>query len=310
MRLVPAQSCPRMPVRMLAFVVALAVVVAVAAPRKIDRSAPRKVERSASVAHPAPDAPLPANAPALAARLVGAHAGLRAAVAAWRASGQAAPSDEVTLYALYVQRALRMLSRDPALAAATVRRLPRPLARETRDLTIALRDLRRLSAGWRPHRIRVGAPEALSVLTTYYRAAQRRFHVGWHVLAAVNHVESAFGRLRNDSVSGAQGPMQFMPSTWRAYGMGGDVHDPRDAILGAANYLRHAGAPRSYTRALYAYNPSPLYVDAVLRYARLIARDRDGLSSLYSWQVFVRTANGGERRITGPEAARSGAPAR
>src|SRR5438093_7138476 len=109
MRLVPAQSCPRMPVRMLAFVVALAVVVAVAAPRKIDRSAPRKVERSASVAPPAPDAPLPANAPALAARLVGAHAGLRAAVAAWRASGQAAPSDEVTLYALYVQRALRML---------------------------------------------------------------------------------------------------------------------------------------------------------------------------------------------------------
>jgi membrane-bound lytic murein transglycosylase B len=56
----------------------------------------------------------------------------------------------------------------------------------------------------------------------HYRAAQRRFGVGWHVLAAVNMVETQFNRLRNDSTAGAQGPMQFIPSTWRAYGMGGD----------------------------------------------------------------------------------------
>jgi membrane-bound lytic murein transglycosylase B len=199
-----------------------------------------------------------------------------------------------------------MLSRNPALAAATGRRLPDPLARETRDLSTALRDLRRLAVGWRPHRIRVGPAEPLSALTGYYRAAQQRFGVAWQVLAAVNHVESAFGRLRNDSVSGAQGPMQFMPSTWRAYGMGGDVRDPHDAILGAANYLRRAGAPRSYARALYAYNPSRLYVDAVSRYARFIARDPAALPMLYSWQIFVRTPRGGERRITGPGAARFG----
>jgi membrane-bound lytic murein transglycosylase B len=35
--------------------------------------------------------------------------------------------------------------------------------------------------------------------------------------------------------------MQFIPSTWAAYGLGGDVHDPHDAVMGAANYL-HARA--------------------------------------------------------------------
>ena len=66
--------------------------------------------------------------------------------------------------------------------------------------------------------------------------------------------------------------MQFLPATWRAYGLGGDVHDPHDAILGAANYLHASGAPGNLRRALYAYNRSTLYVDAVLAYARVMAR--------------------------------------
>ena len=93
--------------------------------------------------------------------------------------------------------------------------------------------------------------------------------------------------------------MQFMPATWRAYGLGGDVDDPRDAILGAANYLRASGAPRDYAGALYAYNHSWSYVDAVLRYARQMQRDRHAYYAYYSWQVFVRTRSG-ERRLTGP----------
>ena len=56
--------------------------------------------------------------------------------------------------------------------------------------------------------------------------------------------------------------MQFMPATWAAYGLGGDVQDPRDAILGAANYLHANGAPGEPRRALYHYNPSQLYVEA------------------------------------------------
>jgi membrane-bound lytic murein transglycosylase B len=208
--------------------------------------------------------------------------GMTAADAALRRDlpGPAAGDEAVEL-----QRAMRRLSRHPQLAAATIRLLAPRLAHETRDVTVALRDLHRLSAGWPPHRIRVGAAEPLERRVEHYRRAQQRFGVGHHVLAAVNFVESQFGRLRNDSVSGARGPMQFMPATWRAYGMGGDVHDPHDAILGAANLLRHAGAPGDYARSLYAYNPSPLYVDAVLRYARLIARDRQALEFLYLWKV-------------------------
>jgi len=94
--------------------------------------------------------------------------------------------------------------------------------------------------------------------------------------------------------------MQFIPSTWQAYGMGGDVNDPRDAIMGAANYLRASGAPGDVPAALYAYNPSSLYVRAVLAYSGRIRRDRRAFLSYYAWQVFVRAPGGGTRRITGP----------
>ena len=253
-------------------------------------------------APPAPDVALPSGPRALAARMRVVDAALRRAIDAWRGgapSPRAAPPLDVTLWSLELQRELRLLSRRPALAAATISRLPRRAARVARTVTAAGRRLRRLSAGWPPHRVRTGPTEPVAALRGYYREAQRRFGVGWHILAAVNFVESAFGKLRNASVAGAQGPMQFMPATWRAYGMGGDVHDPHDAILGAANLLRQAGAPRSYARALRAYNPSALYVDAVRRYARLIAADRHALYTFYSWQVFVRTRHG-ERRVTGP----------
>ena len=87
--------------------------------------------------------------------------------------------------------------------------------------------------------------------------------------------------------------------------MGGDVNDPRDAIMGAANYLSASGARRDLPAALFAYNPSSLYVRAVLAYAGRIRRDRRAFLSYYSWQVFVRKPGGGTRRITGPGPRRS-----
>src|SRR5207302_10443791 len=141
-------------------------------------------------------------------------------------------------------------------------------------------------------RIRVAPPPAAAKLVRWYRGAQARFGVRWQLLAAVNFVESAFGKVRNTSTAGAQGPMQFMPATWRAYGLGGNVHDPHDAILGAANYLRANGAPGDNCRALVHYNPSTLYVDAVLRYAREIRSDRRAFYEYYARQVFVRTPSG------------------
>jgi soluble lytic murein transglycosylase-like protein len=203
------------------------------------------------------------------------------------------------LRALYHQRIHILLSERPRLARATIRRLPSSLAAEARDLVAARRALVRLTPRAPRRRFRTGAALAPARLMGYYRQAERRFGVSRTVLAAVNLVETAFDRLRSPSTAGAQGPMQFLPATWRAYGMGGDIHDPHDAILGAANYLHASGAPASYRRALYSYNPSGLYVSAVLRYARAMRRSVDTYYTLQSWQVFVRTKHG-LRRLTGP----------
>ena len=220
----------------------------------------------------------------------------RAEILDWTSSG---PSRRLTLEVLYEQRIERKLASRPRLARAVIARLPATTAGAVRDEVTAQRELARLARPIPLASVRVGRPLPAHVLLRYYHEAQRRFHVRWEVLAAVNFVESAFNKLRNRSAAGAQGPMQFLPSTWRRYGLGGDVHDPHDAILGAANYLRAAGAPRSYRRALFAYNPSALYVDAVLRYARRIERDRLAYFDYYTRQIFVPTP-AGIRRVTGP----------
>jgi membrane-bound lytic murein transglycosylase B len=194
----------------------------------------------------------------------------------------------------------RLIARKRALGNAVLAQLPPDVAAEARDTVRARRELLAIppSGNLRP-KIRAAEPEPAERLRAYYDRAQRRFGVGWHVLAAVNFVETGFGRLRNMSTAGARGPMQFMPATWRAYGLGGDIDDPRDAILGAANYLHANGAPGSYRRALLHYNRSRHYVEAVLRFARRIRRDERAFYAYYAWQVYVRR-DGRVRRITGP----------
>jgi soluble lytic murein transglycosylase-like protein len=244
-----------------------------------------------------PGAPIPREPDALAARVATTERALAGAVDGW--SPTQPPTRKLTLWALYDQRLVIVLTERARTADAVLRRLPASLARRLRNELIARRELRRLSTPRPRGAFRTGPAAPADRLRGYYAEAQRRFHVGWHVLAAVNFVESAFNKLRNSSTAGAQGPMQFIPATWRAYGLGGDVHDPHDAILGAANYLHANGAPRNYARALFHYNPSPSYVDAVLRYARRIKADRRALAELYSRQVFVRTLRG-LVRLTGP----------
>lgn len=251
---------------------------------------------------PEPKQPIPREAEALADELVANTTALRAAVDRWRTEGDPSRGRtprEVVLRALYHQRIHILLSDRPALARATIRRLPRSLAAEARDLVSARRALVRLTPPTRRRRFRTGPALPAGRLLRYYRTAERRFGVSRRVLAAVNLVETGFNRLRSRSTSGARGPMQFLPASWRTYGLGGDIDDPRDAILGAANYLHASGAPGSYRRALYSYNPSRLYVDAVLRYARAIRRGFRTYYVLHSWQVFVRSTRG-LRRLTGP----------
>lgn len=222
------------------------------------------------------------------------HQALESAIDRWDKS--ASPPRDVTLLALFEQRALRELAIDRPLARGVVRRLP-SLAADVAART----DLARLTAtGPVPRaRPRLGpAPPPLRLLG-WYREAQRRFKVRWPLLAAINFVESAFGKVRNASTAGAQGPMQFEPATWRAYGLGGNIDDPRDSILGAANYLAANGGARHERDALLHYNHSPLYVDAVERYTERIAHDPRAFFEYYSWQVYFRTA-AGSRRVTGP----------
>jgi soluble lytic murein transglycosylase-like protein len=244
-------------------------------------------------------APIPRQPDALAARIEATERGLAEAVDRWRASAEPRPPLELTLYALYEQRISIVLTAQPRLAHAVLRRLPVSYARPLRSEVLAKRELGRLSRPRPLRAFRTGGAEPAAALRSYYLQAQRRFRVGWQVLAAVNYIESAFNKLRNSSTAGAQGPMQFIPATWRAYGLGGDVHDPHDAVIGVANYLHANGAPRDYRRALFHYNPSWLYVDAVLRYARRIRTDPRAFYVLYSRQVFVRTPRG-LVRLTGP----------
>jgi len=253
-------------------------------------------------APPAPDAPIPRQPAALAERLVATHRALDRAIARWRDAGDlrsARPPREVILYALNEQRIHLLLTSRRKLAAKVLARTPGRIAAHARTTLRAKRELSALYVPVPRRHWRTGPAAPAGELLGFYREARRRFGVPVHVLAAVNFIESAFGRLRNTSTAGAQGPMQFIPSTWSAYGMGGDVRDPHDAILGAANYLRASGAPRDLRGALYAYNPSSHYVNAVLAYAERIRRDPRAFFSYYAWQVYARTT-AGTRRITGP----------
>jgi Transglycosylase SLT domain len=125
----------------------------------------------------------------------------------------------------------------------------------------------------------VGRPE--SYLELYQRAASTCPGLSWTVLAAIGQVESGHGRNNGPSSAGALGPMQFMPSTWKAYGVDGDgdgtadIWSPYDAVPGAAKYLCANGAGRGgekLRKAVWFYNHSWDYVNKVLGLADAYAR--------------------------------------
>lgn len=118
-----------------------------------------------------------------------------------------------------------------------------------------------------------------------YEQAAARYGLQWPVLAGIGKVECDHGRDSSASCTvegsvngaGAGGPMQFLASTWAIYGVDGDGDgradrwDPADAIYAAARYLRAAGAPGDYARAIFAYNHAQWYVEEVERWAHVYA---------------------------------------
>jgi soluble lytic murein transglycosylase-like protein len=130
-----------------------------------------------------------------------------------------------------------------------------------------------------------GDAKPVDALRSYYAEAQRRYGVDASYLASINFIESNFGRVNGPSSANAIGPMQFLPGTWQEYGQGGNINDPHDAILAAARLLVHNGAPQNMSNAIWHYNNSYDYVDAVVYFARAYRADPTWLDRMYYWNT-------------------------
>jgi membrane-bound lytic murein transglycosylase B len=194
------------------------------------------------------------------------------------------------------QLAYRVLGTRPGWDDAVYSALPPRLHSVVRDNVAARRGFRsmhttlsRTLPAWR-----VVEPEPAEDLLRFYRDAESAYDVGWEYLAAINLVETAMGRIRGTSVAGAQGPMQFIPSTWARWGRG-DVDDPADAIMAAARYLASNGfarGPRGVANALYEYNNHPAYVRGVTAYAKVMERRPRAFLAYHQWDVYYLTSEG------------------
>ena len=113
-------------------------------------------------------------------------------------------------------------------------------------------------------------------LLPIYQAAGMQYGIRWEILAAINEIETDYGRNLNISSAGALGWMQFMPATWKAYGVDAnqdgikDPFNPVDAIFAAARYLKAADADKDLRKGIFAYNHADWYVDSVLMRAQVI----------------------------------------
>jgi membrane-bound lytic murein transglycosylase B len=206
------------------------------------------------------------------------------------------PARELAEAGLRAQDAYRQLGDHPEWDASVFAELAPPERDQAQHAVDAYRQLVSLAGPPSPDlpAWRVVDPLPVQTLRGLYEAAQQKYGVDWTVLAGIHLVETRMGRVVGLSSAGAQGPMQFMPATWAAYGMGGNVWDPKDAIMGAANYLaaNGGGDPARLNRALHRYNNDDRYVRAVRDYAAMMAANPRALDGLHAWRVEYRTVAG------------------
>jgi hypothetical protein len=193
------------------------------------------------------------------------------------------------------QVAYRTLARNPGGEAIARPRIPAPLL-AIYDYNIDARHhLDGLLGGHSKDTLpawRIDAPAPADELLGYYREAESVTGVGWNYLAAINQIETTFGRVVGLSSAGAHGPMQFMPSTFAAYGGNGDILSPPDSIMAAGRYLAANGFAQDPDHALFRYNNSDLYVQAVKDYAAVLATGPSAFAGYYRWDVYYRTTAG------------------
>ena len=185
----------------------------------------------------------------------------------------------------------RVLSRDISLSSKVLNKLTSKWKSVATRHLAARREFLNMSRNYRkPTRVpswRIIPPEPAEKLLAYYQKAEVATGIEWEVLAAVNLVESGMGRIDGVSVANAQGPMQFLPTTWAesGIGQGGNIRDPHDAIQAAARYLVRRGGLKDIRQGLWGYNNSDYYGRAVLAYASLLKEDPRAYTGLYHWEI-------------------------
>lgn len=205
----------------------------------------------------------------------------------------ATPEDQRVAAARRQQAAYRAIGRNPQWDAIVRPRIPESLGFvfdrniDARRQLNAMAEVRDTLPAWR-----IVPPAPADQLLGYYREAEAAYGVPWNYLAAINLIETRFGSIVGTSTAGAQGPMQFMPATWAEYGQGGNLRDPRDAILGAARYLAANGFAADPDHAIFRYNNAGQYVRAVNDFAAVMAADPSTFGSYYLWDVYYFTTAG------------------
>ena len=205
------------------------------------------------------------------------------------------PADQLPDLAHQQQVIYRVLSLDRQRSQAVLDQLPTRW-RSVAERHLAARRAFLAMSKRRPTQVpawRIIPPEPLPQLRAHYRKAEAATGIEWEVLAAVNLVETGMGRIDGVSIANAQGPMQFLPTTWAEPGIGrGDIRNPHDAIQAAARYLVRRGGLKNIRRGLWGYNNSDLYGEAVLLYASLIKEDPQALVGLYHWEIHYNAQQG------------------
>jgi membrane-bound lytic murein transglycosylase B len=128
-------------------------------------------------------------------------------------------------------------------------------------------------------------------LLAFYQEGEALTGIEWVYLAAINMVETRFGRIVGLSTSDAMGPMQFLPTTWNGF-CEGDPWNDHDAIVCAARYLKQRGGPGDMHRAIQGYNPNDMYEVMVTNYAANLRADPEALVGYHAWQIFQPTTAG------------------
>jgi len=260
----------------------LAGLVACASPNEAQSNAPTAASRRQARSYPT----VPDGASEVARRLAALERQLR---------DPQTPAAQLPDLAHQQQVIYRVLSLDRQRSQAVLNQLPARW-RSVAERHLAARRAFLAMSKRRPTRVpawRIISPEPLSQLLAHYRKAEAATGIEWEVLAAVNLVETGMGRIDGVSVANAQGPMQFLPTTWSEQGIGrGDIRNPHDAIQAAARYLVRRGGLKNIRRGLWGYNNSDLYGEAVLLYASLIREDPQALVGLYHWEIHYNAQQG------------------